>query len=610
MTDPTNVGFLKWLDPYEKKEKHIRKSIKEENGEFLSVLSESITPSALENLIKKNEVYAEESHSEFILEYPIRDPKISIQFPRLNFDYKWKWFSSSNWHEVDNLDISKDGTIIAYTLSDSDPKKNYRLSVRGATSWTHRQYGGPDVAIIGSRVFFIEGDEPLHYTRLVSLDLKSGRDLKVIYEEPSRTKEIELVRCESRALFLSSYDSGIQALYHVGVDGLKQLSPKGVAFFPVGGKDPIYFVREECFSAPWKLVGAPWKLNSRIRADGIEFCSFSAKILVTKFYGIRTVWKMSTSDPVKLYSGIFEVSPYMRPIGWLYGICNKIRCARPGASAFVINLKNNTVEPPKIGYGGILISGISISSDSLPVRWALLRPVCKPIGLVCITYGSYGIITSLSTSRWRAWIDAGWAISFLFIRGGGDGNEMWADLGRLGGKKREFDDVEVCIKDLQSITGCKAKSTVLFGRSAGGLIVGNIAARWPQGNLVGIIYTEAPYVDLLKTAANPRLPLTEYEYKEFGNPRAGPMEFESALEISPIHQLGSKGAPGIKVLCRSGAEDIQVYPYESLKWIEALRGGKKDDSKVLYIDKYGHHSKSVYKEYAEDFAIIMKWLNA
>ena len=87
-------------------------------------------------------------------------------------------------------------------------------------------------------------------------------------------------------------------------------------------------------------------------------------------------------------------------------------------------------------------------------------------------------------------------------------------------------------------------------------------------------------------------------------------DFESALEISPIHQLDPQGAPGIKVLCRSGVHDLQVYPYESLKWIEALRGNRKSSDKILYIDNDSHHSKSVFKEHAEDFAIIMSWASA
>jgi hypothetical protein len=597
--DPTNLGFLKWLDPYEGKEKHVSDSIKEENRKFRKVLNESISKNELEALVEKNKIYTDEGQPEWILNYPVRNPKICFQLPRSIYGCKWKWLTEKSWHEVEALDISKDGATVAYTYS---VKKNYKLAVRGGATWTHTHSGGPNVAILGSRVFFIEGDTDLHYTRLVSLDLFTGGDRQVVYEEPSKEKIIDLVMCESRTLFLSSYNAGIQSLYHVLPNELYQLSPNGVAFYPVGSEkgSPIYFVREGSLSAPWKLVGSNWKLNSRIRADGIEFCS--AGILITKFYGVRTIWKIG-GEPVLKYSGVFEVNTNMKYIAWLYGASHKIRCIRPGSSPFDITFKDMVIGQPKITYGGELTTGISISSDRLPVRWCLLKR-SNPVGLVCISYGAYGIATSLDTTRWRIWTDAGWAIAILFIRGGGDGNDVWADLGRLDGKKREFDDVEACVKSLQRVTGCKAANTVLFGRSAGGLILGNLAARWPGGELAGTIYAEVPYVDLLKTAANPKQALTAYEYKEFGNPRAGLIEFESALEISPIHQLGPKGAPGIKVLCRTGTHDVQVYPYESLKWIAALRAGRKDDKKVLYIDGEGHISDKRVREHAEDFAII------
>jgi oligopeptidase B len=129
--------------------------------------------------------------------------------------------------------------------------------------------------------------------------------------------------------------------------------------------------------------------------------------------------------------------------------------------------------------------------------------------------------------------------------------------------------------------------------------------------LFGAVYAEVPYVDLLKTALNRRLPLTAYEYHEFGNPAKGPVEFERTLRISPIHTLGPAGAPGVKVLCRSGYSDIQVYYYESLKWIYTLRGNREDDdTKILYINKQGHHTtgRELSLDLAEDFLVIEHWL--
>ena len=196
------------------------------------------------------------------------------------------------------------------------------------------------------------------------------------------------------------------------------------------------------------------------------------------------------------------------------------------------------------------------------------------------------------------------------MRGGGDGNEIWAELGRRGGKQQAVDDLEECCKDLQAITRCGSDKTCIFGRSAGGLLIGNLISRNPSGNLFKHVYAEVPYVDLLKTAANPKLPLTAYEYNEFGNPAKSPLDFESVLNRSPIHTLDPQGAQ-VNVLCRSGKKDIQVFPYESLKWVYTLRGCNPDDtSKILYINNQSHYTygREHYLDLAEDFLIINNWL--
>jgi protease II len=180
----------------------------------------------------------------------------------------------------------------------------------------------------------------------------------------------------------------------------------------------------------------------------------------------------------------------------------------------------------------------------------------------------------------------------------------------MSGKLFAVGDFEACIKDLQRRTDCGPEHTCIFGRSAGGLLIGNLLSKYPTGELFHCVYAEAPYVDLLKTASNPALPLTEYEYKEFANPRKGPAEFEQALRISPIHSLPAGGAPGVHVLCRSGKNDIQVYPYEALKWILTLRGNREDTSKILHVNSQYHstYGAEMYLEYAEDFLIINNWL--
>jgi oligopeptidase B len=163
---------------------------------------------------------------------------------------------------------------------------------------------------------------------------------------------------------------------------------------------------------------------------------------------------------------------------------------------------------------------------------------------------------------------------------------------------------------MQKYLNIPGTHTAVFGRSAGGYIIGSTVARNPNGALFKVAYTEVPYVDVLRTASNPELPLTQYEYMEFGNPREVIADFEAILEIAPIESLGPHGAPGVFVLCRASENDTNVYAYESVKWIDALRGNgvvATAENKILFVtSEQGHvvNGMEQHFERAEDFLVL------
>ena len=113
-----------------------------------------------------------------------------------------------------------------------------------------------------------------------------------------------------------------------------------------------------------------------------------------------------------------------------------------------------------------------------------------------------------------------------------------------------------------------------------------------------------PYVDVLGAASKPDYPLTKYEYLEFGDPIHVIADFETMLRLGPVTGLGPKGAPGVFVLSRVGLNDRQVYPYESVKWMDALKGNN-----LLAINGgQGHFTTGdkLFEERAADFLILMK----
>ena len=623
-----SVPFLKWDDPLswmERRTAKTREAIKDENQLFKATVAKSGSKEALE-LKRKEFQRTFHSHSTTpVLSIPSYGPaEIIIEMNTMEDGvFRWKRAKGGTWVHASGIDVSDDGSYtVAYAVEMDEPY-DYKLHVKTPTrSWKHSHGGGPYVAIKGGLVYYLEEDRHLQYKRLISLSLADGKERTVIYEESNPTVQITLMKGENRCLFLMRENGGYQEIGIIESGTVCRWLKGGVVYFPVGYRDlssetPIYFLREKEFNSPWKLFGANWILNDEIKMDGIEFCSSTLNILVTKSYGVRTIWRLYTNrSPKLLFRNVFEIYPYTRWPFWRgEAMLEKqpLWIRDPTCEMYPIFCGSEYIDIQRRSQYAFKRVGASVSADGLPVRWILLteKKGETPKGLMLVAYGAYGLKTSLNTIRWVPWLKAGWAVAIVFVRGGGDGNEMWADLGRLSGKKQGVEDMEAACRDLQEVTGCVPKKTCIFGRSAGGLLVGNMVSSNPSGELFGNVYAEVPYVDLLKTASNPALPLTAYEFKEFGNPVAGPLEFQQALEISPIHTLGPLGAPNINVLCRSGEQDIQVYPYESLKWIYTLRGKNgKDTSKVLYINRQSHttYGRELYVDLAEDFLVINHWI--
>jgi oligopeptidase B len=97
------------------------------------------------------------------------------------------------------------------------------------------------------------------------------------------------------------------------------------------------------------------------------------------------------------------------------------------------------------------------------------------------------------THRWEPLIQRGWSVAIGMWRGGGDRDPAWEDAGRCAGRARSLEDAEAVVRGAQKISGVSAKRTVLYGRSAGGLWVGGLTAKYPNGEVSGGVYMEVPY---------------------------------------------------------------------------------------------------------------------
>jgi hypothetical protein len=628
-----STDFLEWKDPSHwmeaMKGPRWAARVKEENRAFKQELPDS--GHALSAIAKKFKQFQEEHDKEctFTIEHGTVKLLITIQSGNT---YRMSWAHYKK-HEITigDVDISRDG-IVVFTHDISKGGEEYEVVAlkqnRPIWRFNGRSHGvASDVAIVGKRVYLLEAHGPLQYKWLVSLDLATGKGKRIHYDERRESMALSLIRGENGCLFLCCEDSGLKNLFHVKASGhLEQLSSKGVSFVPVGygrGSDePCYFVKGAIDSS-WEPRGhmlKDLKLSTKCLNSQIEYCILTCGLIIYRIQGERFMEACTKRASKHVAKILGEIHFHDWPFWYA-----QVGYTKPAEFSFIMPGKTPVkahytvgdgliLEKPKTVYGAEVISGIAKSRDGEGVRWvATWKKNTNPKALIMIGYGAYGIPTPFETTRWRPYIEEGFAIGFALIRGGGDDTELWAQKGRLHGKLQGIEDYEACIRAVQRITQVRPKATCLFGRSAGGFLVGAAIVRHPLGDLFSTVYTEVPYVDVLQTAANVDLPLTKLEYNEFGDPAHKIADFEFLLHLSPVSGLGPEGAPEIFVLCRVGMNDQQVFAYESVKWMDALRGRGQGAPKLLFVtDGYGHnvHGDKVYTQRAEDFQILCKKLLA
>jgi len=468
----------------------------------------------------------------------------------------------------------------------------YAIICRAGSAILWKHVGvGPYVAIVDGRCYCLEAKKQLVYYRLVSWDAESGRDRRVHYEETDYRYNLELIRGNGCA-FLRRQAGGKQDIFKITEDGLSLLegiSPDSRRFVLGGGEYLMWM-------GYWTCSAGLAHIRFPSFAQAVpEWLNTQKALLITRWKGSRTLWSISSRAPVKLWSGVGTLlaDPWDG---------NKIVLTRPGFNPITSLPK----DLPKVKSTHDIHEVKSADGTQIPF---LLIGSKKPRGLLVVGYGAYGIPTSLSTSRWIPLLRRDWAIAICLMRGGGDHTPEWEDAGRLQGRVKVLEDAEAVVREAQKLCGIGAAQTVMYGRSAGGLWVGGLCARYPDGSLAGGAYMEVPYLDVLRTTTNRSLPLTDIETDEFGLPGERLSDLASMLKWSPMDILPAGGTPGVRQLIRTGLNDPQVFVYESVKWVVRCRGAGNSRIFLAIEDDQGHFVEGDIgaRQRAEDICFLLKF---
>ena len=87
-----------------------------------------------------------------------------------------------------------------------------------------------------------------------------------------------------------------------------------------------------------------------------------------------------------------------------------------------------------------------------------------------------------------------------------------------------------------------------------------------------------PFVNVVTTMLDPSIPLTTFEYDEWGNPDDRTY-FDYMLSYSPYDNVAAKHYPNL--LVTTSLQDSQVQYWEPAKWVAKLRATKTDSNLLL-----------------------------
>jgi oligopeptidase B len=232
----------------------------------------------------------------------------------------------------------------------------------------------------------------------------------------------------------------------------------------------------------------------------------------------------------------------------------------------------------------------------------------KKAPLLQYGYGSYGLIIEPSFKlTFMPLIDEGFIFAIAHIRGGQDLGRDWYDQGRMMKKMNSFYDFIDCTKKLLNRGIGDKNRTFAMGGSAGGLLMGVIINEEPQ--LYKGIVSAVPFVDVLTTMSDESIPLTTFEYKEWGNPKFK-KEYFYIKKYSPYDNIDFKPYPS--VLVTSSLYDSQVQYFEPAKYVPKLREHTTSKNPILLKMNMigGHAGKSGRLSSLEEIAEELGFLSA
>jgi len=550
-----------------------------------------------------------------------------------SFFWKWKWAKS--WHYSNELDFWDNKAY--YITRDDDNRYTASLNCQDAAGhivWTKKGVSG-QVAVKDGLCYYVSVIYPFNTVELICCDALTGEHNHILLKEPSDQRFLSIIKESNKTLYCKSGSWTDSKTWLVEGKRITRVHEHSILQYPLGvhsNDDCGFYIKKG--STTWTPYGR--LLKSWNLPDGEPiWVNLVSNHYMTIQEGRTTLYLCGAhKKPVVVHSlkaGDCNSNPWAK---WHAAEFQSFTIFTPEEIPYVLYVPNGLdtarkwhptrcppLAPKFLEQFDALESTLhhAVSEDGTKVSYLLVKNkrLKRIKGLLCYVYSAYGSSTNVAWPHmgWGPLLRRGVAIAYCYGRGSGDNDYAWARAGQEANHHRTVEDFEATIRAAQKLTGLGPDKTIIYGRSAGGMMVGATILRNPTGNLMGAMFTEVPFTDLLRTQTNMTIDLTPSGVSEYGNPSENPMNFRALLNMSVMENMPEEGAPGVFVLCRTGLKDLQVLPYEPVKLIHKLRGTKglatDPNNKFLSYEKDEAHSyrfKSFVKARATDLALLFRFL--
>jgi oligopeptidase B len=149
------------------------------------------------------------------------------------------------------------------------------------------------------------------------------------------------------------------------------------------------------------------------------------------------------------------------------------------------------------------------------------------------------------------------------------------------------------------------KNIVTEGRSAGGLLIGATVTMRPD--LFKTVIPGVPFIDVINTMSDSKIPLTIEEWTQWGNPNEE-KDYEYMKQYCPYTNIKKCDYPNMYLTC--GLHDPRVPYWEPLKFLAKIREYKTDSNiQVIRIEtQQGHFGGSSRYKFIEELSELYTFI--